>query len=103
MAEKLQPSARTAALASLTRWHTVPDRDAIGRSLCFENFNQAWGFMNRVALVAEKLNHHPEWFNVYSRVDITLSTHDCGGLSELDVRLARAIDRIASSTGSLQD
>ena len=63
---------------------------------------QAWGFMARVALVAEQLNHHPEWFNVYNRVDITLSTHDCGGLSSLDIRMAKAIDQIAQTTGSVQ-
>jgi 4a-hydroxytetrahydrobiopterin dehydratase len=103
MAEKLSPPARQEGLASLSAWQLLDERDAIHRSLRFVNFNQAWGFMARVALVAEQLNHHPEWFNVYNRVDITLSTHDAGGLTELDLRLARAIDRIAGSTGSLQD
>jgi 4a-hydroxytetrahydrobiopterin dehydratase len=103
MAEKLNPSERQKGLADLSGWHLLDDRDAISRRFCFENFNQAWGFMARVALVAEQLNHHPEWFNVYNRVEITLSTHDAGGLTALDLRLAQAIDRIAGSTGSLQD
>jgi 4a-hydroxytetrahydrobiopterin dehydratase len=82
-------------LAELTGWDQVEDRDAIEKSFKFKSFNEAWGFMSRVALAAEKLNHHPEWFNVYNRVDILLSTHDCGGLSELDIKLAKRIDAYA--------
>jgi len=76
-------------------WNDVKERDAINKKFVFSDFNQAWGFMNRVALLAEKMDHHPEWFNVYNKVDITLSTHDCGGLSEKDVKLALFIDSCA--------
>ena len=99
MADRLTDAARTEALATLTGWEPEPDRDAIRRTFRFGNFNQAWGFMSRVALVAERLDHHPEWTNVWNRVDVTLTTHDAGGLTMLDVRLARAMERIASSTG----
>uniref|UniRef100_A0A674PHF5 4a-hydroxytetrahydrobiopterin dehydratase n=1 Tax=Takifugu rubripes TaxID=31033 RepID=A0A674PHF5_TAKRU len=75
-------------------WVEVEDRDAIFKELHFKNFNQAFGFMSRVALQAEKMNHHPEWFNVYNKVQITLTTHDCGGLSKRDVRMAKFIDKI---------
>ena len=102
MVEKLSPQDRAQALSEVSHWSEVANRDAIQRSLRFTNFNQAWGFMARVALVAEQLNHHPEWFNVYNQVDITLSTHDCGGLSSLDIRMAKAIDQIAETTGSVQ-
>ena len=95
MVEKLSEAARAEALAALPDWSPVEGRDAICRTLAFKSFNQAWGFMNRVALAAEKLDHHPEWFNVYNRVEITLSTHDCGGLSERDLKLARFIDKAA--------
>ncbi len=88
MAEKLNDAARTAALADLTGWAEVEGRDAITNTFTFENFNQAFGFMSRVALKAEAMNHHPEWFNVWNRVEVTLSTHDAGGLTELDVELA---------------
>ncbi|KAK5918266.1 hypothetical protein CgunFtcFv8_003045 [Champsocephalus gunnari] len=73
------------------------DRDAIFKELHFKTFNQAFGFMSRVALQAEKMNHHPEWFNVYNKVQITLTTHDCGGLSKRDVKMATFIDKIAPS------
>jgi 4a-hydroxytetrahydrobiopterin dehydratase len=73
----------------------VPGRDAIQRSLTFADFNHAWGFMTKVALAAEKADHHPEWSNVYNKVEITLSTHDAGGLSEKDVALAKFIDHVA--------
>lgn len=102
MVEKLSSQDRSNALSDLTQWSEVANRDAIQRSLRFKNFNQAWGFMTRVALVAEQLNHHPEWFNVYNQVDITLSTHDCGGLSSLDIRMARAINQIAETTQSVK-
>ena len=92
MVEKLSAEARRRALADLRGWSEVEDRDAIQKSFQFKDFNQAWGFMSRVALAAEKMDHHPEWFNVYNRVEITLSTHDCGGLSERDVALAGLID-----------
>ncbi|MEX1109564.1 MAG: 4a-hydroxytetrahydrobiopterin dehydratase [Dongiaceae bacterium] len=94
MVEKLSGEARKAALQALSQWAPVEGRDAIQRSIKFRNFNEAWGFMNRVALMAEKQDHHPEWFNVYNRVDITLSTHDCDGLSERDVKLATSIDKL---------
>ena len=97
MVEKLTGAARDAALASLRDWTVVAGRDAIARSFKFPNFNAAWGFMTRVALQAEKLDHHPEWSNVYGSVDITLTTHECDGLSERDIRLATFIDRVAGA------
>lgn len=96
MVEKLGAAAREMALAGLPDWRLVDGRDAIQRRFKFKDFNAAWGFMSRVALQAEKMDHHPEWSNVYSTVDITLSTHDCGGLSERDTALARFIDGIAA-------
>ncbi|XP_028278253.1 pterin-4-alpha-carbinolamine dehydratase 2 isoform X1 [Parambassis ranga] len=78
-------------------WMEVEDRDAIFKELHFKTFNQAFGFMSRVALQAEKMNHHPEWFNVYNKVQITLTTHDCGGLSKRDIKMAKFIDKIALS------
>ena len=95
MVERITGEARRQALAELDGWKEVGDRDAICKSFAFKTFNQAWGFMSRVALAAERMNHHPEWSNVYNRVDILLATHDCGGLSELDVKLARKIDTFA--------
>lgn len=94
MTQKLDPAARRTALASLPNWSEVAGRDAITRSLRLADFNAAFGLMARVALKAEQMNHHPEWFNVYNRIDITLSTHDAGGLSALDVELARFIDSL---------
>ncbi|MSP75488.1 MAG: 4a-hydroxytetrahydrobiopterin dehydratase [Rhodospirillaceae bacterium] len=96
MTAKLAGKTRSDALAALKEWKEVPGRDAIQRSLKFTDFNQAWGFMTKVALAAEKADHHPEWSNVYNKVEIVLSTHDAGGLSEKDVALARFIDSIAS-------
>ena len=96
MIAKLTAEERAAALRELTGWKEVEGRDAIQRSFKFKNFNEAWGFMNRVALLAEKADHHPEWFNVYNRVDILLTTHDCNGLSERDVKLAKGIDKLVS-------
>ncbi len=93
MVEKLSAEARAAGLAALPGWREVEGRDAMERSFTFKSFNEAFGFMARVALHAEKLDHHPEWFNVYNRVDVTLSTHDCGGLSQKDLDLAGKIDR----------
>ncbi len=95
MTDKLTGQARSAALASLSGWTEVPGRDAIQKSFKFADFNQAWGFMTRVALAAEKADHHPEWSNVYNRVEIVLSTHDAGGLSEKDIALAKVIDSAA--------
>jgi 4a-hydroxytetrahydrobiopterin dehydratase len=92
MIQKLDASARAAALKQLSTWKEVTGRDAIARTFTFKDFNAAFGFMSRVALMAEKMDHHPEWFNVYSRVEVTLSTHDCGGLSERDVKLAQFMD-----------
>ena len=76
-------------------WSLVDGRDAITKTYVFANFVDAFGWMTRAALVAEKLNHHPEWFNVYKTVTVTLTTHDAGGLSGLDVALAQAMDRLA--------
>ena len=78
-----------------TGWAAVPDRDAIRKVWKFRNFSEAWGFMSRAALVADKLNHHPEWKNVYNVVDVTLTTHDCHGISKLDIDLAKAMDKLA--------
>jgi len=97
MTEKLSPAARSDALASLPGWRDVEGRDAIARTFTFKDFNAAFGFMTRVALVAEKMNHHPEWFNVYRTVEVVLTTHDAGGLSELDIRLARKMDALADT------
>jgi 4a-hydroxytetrahydrobiopterin dehydratase len=95
MVEKLVGTARHAALATLHGWSEVEDRDAIRKSYHFSDFSEAWGFLSRIALIAEKMDHHPEIFNVYNHVMIILSTHDADGLSEKDVRLAHAIDEIA--------
>ena len=96
MAQKLSGDARKSALARLPGWSEVKDRDAITRKFVFQNFNQAFGFMTRAALVAEKLDHPPEWFNVYKNVEVTLSTHDAGGVTDLDVKLAAEMDKLAS-------
>jgi 4a-hydroxytetrahydrobiopterin dehydratase len=95
MVEKLTGSARTAALAKLSGWSEVKGRDAITRQFEFSDFNEAFGFMVRAALIAEKLDHHPEWFNVYNKVEVTLATHDAGGVTERDIKLAQAMDRLA--------
>lgn len=95
MAEKLSVEARKTALTKLNHWSEVAGRDAIARKFLFKDFNQAFGFMTRAALVAEKMDHHPEWFNVYKTVEVTLSTHDAGGVTELDIKLAEAMDKIA--------
>ena len=86
---------RTAMVADLSEWQIVDGRDAIFRTYNFSNFIEAFGFMARVALVAESMNHHPEWFNVYNRVEVTLSTHDVRGLSPLDVTLAKKMDALS--------
>jgi len=95
MTEKLSGAARDAALAKLKDWAAVPGRDAITRTFIFKNFNEAFGFMARAALVAEKSDHHPEWRNVYKTVEVVLTTHDAGGLTARDIALAEAMDKIA--------
>jgi len=95
MVKKLDAAARSAALAGLGDWQAVPGRDAMARSFRFADFNAAFAFMTRVALMAEKMDHHPEWSNVWNKVDIVLSTHDAGGLSERDIALAKFIDSVA--------
>ncbi|MGI9499128.1 MAG: 4a-hydroxytetrahydrobiopterin dehydratase [Geminicoccaceae bacterium] len=87
---------RQAALAALDGWHEAPDRDAIVKTFTFRNFNQAFGFMTRSALLAERMDHHPEWFNVYKTVEVTLATHDADGVTDLDLRMAKAMDRYAA-------
>ena len=98
MPDRLSDDERKAGLAKLPAWTLVSGRDAITRRFVFTDFNAAFGFMARAALVAERMNHHPEWFNVWNRVEVTLSTHDAGGLTRLDLELAQAMDAIATST-----
>ncbi len=92
--ERLTQAERTAALAELSDWRMADGRDAIVRDFRFADFSQAWGFLTRVALLAQAADHHPEWSNVYDRVTIALTTHDADGLSQRDVALARAIDAL---------
>jgi 4a-hydroxytetrahydrobiopterin dehydratase len=93
-----------AALKDLPKWAMAPgDRDAICRTFRFPDFTAAFAWMTRMALTAEKLDHHPEWFNVYNRVDVTLTTHDADGVTELDVRLAKAMDSAAKTAGGRED
>lgn len=96
MTEKLAGQARRDALATLDGWREVEDRDAIRKDFRFADFNAAFAFMTRVALKAERMDHHPEWSNVYNRVEVVLSTHDVGGVSGRDIELARFIDRAAA-------
>jgi 4a-hydroxytetrahydrobiopterin dehydratase len=95
MVERLAGAARQTALHGLRGWAEVEDRDAIRKSYHFSNFSEAWGFLSRIALAAEKMDHHPEIFNVYNRVEIILATHDVDGVSEKDVQLAHLIDELA--------
>ena len=95
MAEKLSAAERAKALEALSGWAPLSGRDAIAKSFKFKTFSEAFGFMTRAALEAEKMDHHPEWSNVYNKVDVVLSTHSAGGLTELDVKLARKMDLIA--------
>jgi 4a-hydroxytetrahydrobiopterin dehydratase len=95
MPQKLSGQARIDALRRLAGWSEVSGRDAIAKKFVFKDFNEAFGFMARAALLAEKMDHHPEWFNVYKTVDVTLSTHDAGGVTELDLKLAAEMDRLA--------
>lgn len=94
MVEKLDAAARAALATQLPEWRLVEGRDAITRAFRFRDFSAAWGFMSRVALLAEAQDHHPEWSNTYNRVEITLTTHDASGLSARDVKLARSIDAL---------
>ncbi|MDL2404068.1 4a-hydroxytetrahydrobiopterin dehydratase [Rhizobium calliandrae] len=94
--EKLEPAAIDENVAGLSGWTLAADRLSISKSFKFRNFVEAFGFMAEAALAAEKFNHHPEWFNVYSRVDVKLTTHDAGGLTEQDVKLARAMEKAAT-------
>jgi 4a-hydroxytetrahydrobiopterin dehydratase len=95
MTTRLEGAARVKAVQDLKAWANVDGRDAIHKTFRFKNFREAWGFMSEMALVAEKMDHHPEWTNVYGRVDVTLTTHSANGLSELDVALARKMDEAA--------
>ncbi|MGQ0567042.1 MAG: 4a-hydroxytetrahydrobiopterin dehydratase [Gemmobacter sp.] len=105
MAALLSADDRTTHLPPLgdTGWAAVPDRDAIRKIWKFRNFSDAWGFMARAALQAEKLDHHPEWRNAYNVVDVTLTTHDAHGLTQLDIDLARAMDRLTGSAEVQRD
>jgi 4a-hydroxytetrahydrobiopterin dehydratase len=95
MAERLSAEARKQALGSLSGWTEIAGREAIGKTFTFKDFNEAFGFMARAALVAEKMDHHPEWKNVYKTVEVTLSTHDAGGVTALDIDLAKTMNGIA--------
>ena len=95
MAERLSAEARKSALKGLSGWSDVPGREAIARTFIFKDFSEAFGFMSRAALVAEKHDHHPEWRNVYKTVEVVLSTHDAGGVTNKDIELAKAMNAIA--------
>jgi len=95
MSSSRTPVALASALAQLPHWSAVEGRPAIVRSFRFADFNAAFGFMTRAALWAEKFDHHPEWFNVYNKVEVTLTTHDAGGVTELDLAFARFLDSLA--------
>ena len=92
MPKRLGTEARNEVLATLTGWKLVDGREAITKRFVFRDFSEAFSWMTRVAMLAEAMNHHPEWSNIYKTVDVTLATHDVGGLTELDVKLARAMD-----------
>lgn len=93
--KKLEAEARRNALAALPKWAEAVGRDAIHRTFVFADFNEAFAFMSRVAMLAEKMDHHPEWSNVYKTVDVTLATHDAGGVTERDIAMAKAMDLYA--------
>jgi 4a-hydroxytetrahydrobiopterin dehydratase len=97
MGGKLEGPARAEALATLRGWRETEGRDAIRKVFSFGDFVAAFGFMTRAALIAERMDHHPEWFNVYRTVDVTLSTHDADGLTQKDIDLALAMDRLAGA------
>ena len=90
--KKLSAAARKQALEGIPEWRKVHGRDAIARKFAFKDFNAAFAFMTRAALLAEKMDHHPEWFNVYNKVDVTLSTHDAGGVTDKDIAMAKAME-----------
>jgi len=92
---KLSGPVRDAALKSLAGWKEVAGRDAIAKTFQFADFNRAFAFMTRAALLAEKMDHHPEWFNVYNKVEVTLATHDAGGVTQKDIDMAKAMDGYA--------
>jgi 4a-hydroxytetrahydrobiopterin dehydratase len=96
MIQPLNSAERDQLAKNLPDWHQAAGRDALVRAFKFENFVEAFGFMTQIAILAEKMDHHPEWSNVYNRVEILLTTHDCGGLSARDVALAQAIDRLVA-------
>ncbi len=96
MAQKLNSTEIEQELKKLSGWEKLEDREAISRTFTFKDFNEAFGWMTRVALITEKINHHPEWFNVWSRVEVTLSTHDANGLTRLDMQLAASMDKLAN-------
>lgn len=100
MADKLTAAAKASALLELSGWSEVDGRDAIARTFSFKDFSEAFGFMTRVALIAEKRDHHPEWRNVYKTVEVVLTTHDAGGVTALDVDLAKAMNGIAAQFGA---
>jgi 4a-hydroxytetrahydrobiopterin dehydratase len=100
MAERLSAEARKSALQGIPGWMEVSGREAIARTFTFRDFNEAFGFMSRAALVAEKNDHHPEWRNVYRTVEVLLSTHDAGGVTQRDIDLAKAMNAIASQLGA---
>ena len=95
MVEKLTAAEKKKAMSQLSGWKKVSGREAIKKTFIFADFNAAFAWMSRVAMQAEKMDHHPEWFNVYRTVDVTLATHDAGGLTELDVKLAKFMNRAA--------
>lgn len=95
MVQKLSADERAALMAELPEWENVEGRDAIQKTFEFSDFNEAFGFMSRVALLADKIDHHPEWFNVYNKVEVLLSTHDADGVTERDATMARAMEDYA--------
>ena len=97
MAEKLSSEQISEILSDLTGWQKVDDRDAIAKTFKFKDFSEAFGWMTRAALQAEKMNHHPEWFNVWNRVEVTLTTHDAGGVTRLDLKLAAQMNVLAGA------
>jgi 4a-hydroxytetrahydrobiopterin dehydratase len=100
MVERLSAEQRKSALKGLPHWSETEGREAIARTFVFKDFNEAFGFMSRAALVAEKSDHHPEWRNVYKTVEVELSTHDAGGVTKRDIELATAMDGIAKQLGA---
>ncbi len=95
MAQRLTDDARRSVIGDLAGWSEVPGREAIHKSFKFKDFNEAFGFMSRVALIAERMDHHPEWRNVWNTVEVVLATHDAGGITKLDIDLARKMNEIA--------